>query len=362
MKKFAGLDVHSKWSAFVVRNESGEEIARGQFDTTADAIAKFVAEQALGAGDVIGMETGSVSFFMARQLQKHSAATVQVIDAREVRNKARSKKKKSDFRDAEDISDGLVRRAYVRLARLPEPWEQQTRDVLAKREHFCSVARGEICSAKSIVRRQGKQHLLRTLTTAKAWQTLTSCSELDEETKDDLKRHFELWQLATKQIQHFDKRLKALSEQRRTQIDRLQTVPGIGPIVSMTVLAYLGEASRFESAKHAASYAGLVPSTYDSVKTGRHGHITREGSPALRRALVLAAQHAGRKTHALHRSFARIMAKKKSRGVAIVATANRLARICYSMLKHERDFDVSRYASKKWEQLERVQTQRPSQA
>jgi transposase len=203
------------------------------------------------------------------------------------------------------------------------------------------------------VRRQGKRHVYKSLVTIKAWERLTAHAELDEATKADLKRHFGVWKLAREHVGDFNKQLEELAAQRQAQVDRLQTVPGIGPVISVTVLAYLGDVERFESAKHAASYAGLVPSTYDSADTRRHGRITAEGSPALRRALVLAAQHAGRKGNPLNRSFTRVMVKK-SRGTAIVASANRLARICYSMLKHERDFDPTRFASPKWQELRQI--------
>ena len=46
---------------------------------------------------------------------------------------------------------------------------------------------------------------------------------------------------------------------------------------------------RFASAKHVASYAGLVPSTYQSGATDRHGHITKRGAAELRTMLCEAA-------------------------------------------------------------------------
>lgn len=350
MVKFAGLDVHSKWSAYVIRDQDGAEIARGKFDTTEPGIDEFVTKHELGTGDTIGMESGSVSFFITRRLMSASKAKVLVIDAREVREKARSKKKKSDFRDAEDISDGLVRRAYVRIVYVPSAWEQATKDALSKRDHFVSVMRGEVCSAKSILSRQGKRGLYKTLESVASWQRLTGHDELDALSKRTLKGHLAVWTVAKRQVDACEKELTKLEHERQEECDRLQTIPGVGPIVALTVLAYLGDTARFSEAKKVSSYAGLCPSTYDSVKTGRHGHITREGSPFLRKMLVLAAQHGGRNKHPLYGSFVKIRAKK-SRKTAVVATASRLARICYAMLEHKKDFDWSRYQSPKWAEL-----------
>jgi hypothetical protein len=55
-------------------------------------------------------------------------------------------------------------------------------------------------------------------------------------------------------------------------VKRLETVPGVGPIVALTTIAVFVEISRFESAKPATSYAGLVPSTFQSGERDAHGH------------------------------------------------------------------------------------------
>jgi transposase len=72
-------------------------------------------------------------------------------------------------------------------------------------------------------------------------------------------------------------------------VKRLETVPGVGPIVALTTIAVFAEVSRFESAKHAASYPGLVPSTFQSGERDAHGHITKRGSAELRAMLCLSA-------------------------------------------------------------------------
>src|SRR6266545_1537483 len=63
-----------------------------------------------------------------------------------------------------------------------------------------------------------------------------------------------------------------------SQTRRLQTMPGVGPIVASTAIAVFSNPERFPDAKHAASYAGLVPSTYQSGDRDAHGRITKRGS------------------------------------------------------------------------------------
>ncbi|MBN1961432.1 MAG: IS110 family transposase [Deltaproteobacteria bacterium] len=123
------------------------------------------------------------------------------------------------------------------------------------------------------------------------------------------------------------------------QIECLKTVPGVGPLVSLTCLAYYNNPTRFKNAKHAASYAGLVPTTYHSAERERFGHITKEGPRPLRTMLVEAAQHSRRKNHPLHKQYIRL-AMRKGHNIAIVAMAHRLARICWALLRDQKPFDA----------------------
>ena len=120
---------------------------------------------------------------------------------------------------------------------------------------------------------------------------------------------------------------------------RLQTVPGVGPLTALTAVAVFSDVHRFPSAKHAASYAGLVPATHQSGDRDTHGHITKRGSAALRTMLCEAAHHAQRPTHPLHPYFARRCAQRGYK-MAVVAVAHRLCRMLFALLRDGVAFDV----------------------
>jgi transposase len=124
---------------------------------------------------------------------------------------------------------------------------------------------------------------------------------------------------------------------------RLQTIPGVGPIVAATALAVFSDIGRFPDAKHAASYAGLVPATYQSGERDAHGRITKRGAAELRAMLCEAAHHASRPDHPLHPYFAQLCARRGYK-MAVVAVAHRLCRIMFAMLRDARDFDVGKLA------------------
>ena len=74
------------------------------------------------------------------------------------------------------------------------------------------------------------------------------------------------------------------------RVDVLTQIRGVGRYTAMLIIAEVGDITRFPTARHLCSWAGLAPSVRSSDGKARLGHITRQGSPALRWALVEAAQ------------------------------------------------------------------------
>lgn len=107
----------------------------------------------------------------------------------------------------------------------------------------------------------------------------------------------------------------------------LEQIPGIGPFIALLLLAEIGDIQRFPTAKHLASYTGLVPSLYASGERRWGGAITKQGSSVLRWALVQAAHRA-----ALSPRFQEFYQRQRERhgaGKATVALARKLATIAY---------------------------------
>jgi transposase len=150
--------------------------------------------------------------------------------------------------------------------------------------------------------------------------------------------HAQIWRNAHKNVGILETELhEALSPFTET-IRRLQTVPGVGLVVSASFLAALGTPDRFPDSSHVASYIGLVPATYDSGEAERHGRITKRGSAELRAMLCEAAHHTANPKHPLNPYFTRICARHGYKK-AIVTLAQRLARILYQMWRKGEDFD-----------------------
>jgi len=121
------------------------------------------------------------------------------------------------------------------------------------------------------------------------------------------------------------------------RVQRLTTIPGIGPFIAIVLVLELGDIARFPSAKQVASYVGLTPRIRASAGRIRAGHISKEGNRLLRWVLVLAATQAVRRPGPL-RTWFHAVKKRRGKKVARVALARRLAEIVFHVWKHECDY------------------------
>jgi transposase len=124
---------------------------------------------------------------------------------------------------------------------------------------------------------------------------------------------------------------------RDPRVQRLTTIPGIGPFIAIVLVLELGDIQRFASAKRVASYVGLTPRVRGSAGRVRAGHITKEGNRLLRWVLVLAATQAVRKPGPL-RTWFHAVKKRRGKKVARVALARRLAEIVFHVWQQECDY------------------------
>jgi transposase len=136
----------------------------------------------------------------------------------------------------------------------------------------------------------------------------------------------------------FDREIDQTSREidQRAQADPyvevLCQIRGIGRYIAMLVIAEIGDISRFASARHLCAWAGLTPTVRSSDGRARLGHITGQGSPALRWALVEAAQHSGRGGGPLRDAYERI-SKRRGNSVAKVAVARKILTLCFYGLR-----------------------------
>lgn len=136
--------------------------------------------------------------------------------------------------------------------------------------------------------------------------------------------------------EHIDEFIQAHPDLKR-QIALLDTIPGVATYSALLIVVEIGDIHRFPDPKHLCSHAGLVPSTYQSDDTVRHGRITKEGSPWLRWIAIEAAIHAHRHSPRLARFYQRTK-RRRGKKAARVALARELLTIIYYMLTRQEPY------------------------
>ena len=123
----------------------------------------------------------------------------------------------------------------------------------------------------------------------------------------------------------------------------LQTLPGVGRILSKVLALEIGAVERFPGAAQLASYAGLVPRAYNSGGHCWQGRCGKDVNHYLKWAYVEAAsvvvrqQQRRRGTHVL-RLYQRVRRKTDSYGKAAVAVGRHLAEASYWMLRRQQEY------------------------
>jgi transposase len=139
-------------------------------------------------------------------------------------------------------------------------------------------------------------------------------------------------------IADFDREVAATTreiDQRAKADERVEVlcqIRGVGRYIAMLIIAEVGDVNRFPTARHLCAWAGLAPTVRSSDGKARLGHISRQGSPALRWALCEAAQMIPTGGGPLRAAFERI-AKRRGRKIAKVAIARQILTLCYYGLR-----------------------------
>jgi transposase len=286
----------------------------------------------------VGMESGAPCQWF-RRLLSDCGHELWVGDAAKIRA-AEPRKQKTDRRDAELILKLMRQDRFPRIW-MPSEEERDVRQLLMDRHHRMRARTQVKNQLQSLALNQGLQKGKKLWSEAGRQQLceLPMMEHAARRRDDLLQRVGEL----DRQIAELDVLVRRQAE-GRADARRLMTHPGVGPQTALGMVLTLGEVSRFESAGKVASYLGLIPGEYSSGNKQRLGHISKQGSSLMRFLLVEAGQTAARGDEQLRRAYARLAAKK-SRAVAKVMVARRLAVRLYWMLRNDWTYaELARHA------------------
>jgi len=144
-----------------------------------------------------------------------------------------------------------------------------------------------------------------------------------------------LIELINRQIGVLDDEISIQMMDREKDLKIALSIPGIGKISAMIILAEIGNYEEFGTPEKLAAWSGLIPSVHQSADHLKTGPITKRGSPHLRRIMVEVAQAAVKTKNSHLRSFFLRLKTKKGYNKAIVAVARKILCILWTILKKQ---------------------------
>jgi transposase len=340
------LDVHKRFSEIAV-HENGGLRRLGRIETS--QLRAFA--ESLGPDDHVVLESTSMTWAIAELLARH-AGRVTVSNPMRTRAIA-SAKVKTDKIDAKVLAQ-LGAADF-----LPEVWapDEQTRALRRRVSHRSSLVR-----QRTRLRNQIHAVLARNLIEApftdvfglggREWLNEVVLPEHEREQVDS---NLRLHDALNSEIELVERQL---AEQALANADvrRLMTIPGVGAITALALLAVIGDVTRFPSPRHLVGYLGLDPRVRQSGdKKARHGHISREGQ-AHARGLLVEAAHTAIRTPGPLRAFHGRIAPRRGKQIALCATARKLTVLVWHLLTKQEDyrFSASTITQRKLRKLQRT--------
>jgi transposase len=338
--KIIGLDVHRSF-AEVAMLENGKLRTGGRIVLQHEQVVAFA--RTLRPDDEVVLEATGNSAILVRLIAPFVRRVV-VANPVQVRAIAWAKVK------TDKIDAGVLAKLHA-SGFLPEVWvpdeETQTRRrVAAERTQLVSHMTRlknriqSVLHANLIPRYAGALFGKR----GRAW---LDAQPLPEDQKRTIARHLGELDRIGAELAELDKALanQALGDDH---VRRLMTIGGVNAVVAMSVLAAIGEITRFSSPEKLVSYLGLNPRVRQSgERPAFHGRITKQGRAHARAMLVEAAWSVVSGPGPLRAFFLRIKAKRGNQ-VAAVATARKLAVLIWHLLSKGQDYAWSRPALLQW--------------
>lgn len=329
--QYVGMDVHKKMIHVTVLNGIGEKMIAEKIVNNISEIDDFTNRISRKAKIVMEacyvwqhiydfLEEKGFDVTLAHPLKVKAIASARI---------------KTDSIDSKTLAD-LLRADLIPEAYVPVKKMRELREFVRHRAMLVKTRTTMKNRIHSILARNGINHEFSDLFGKEGmdWLEKVNLSEKDRFAMDNF---LAVMETLKDRIWKIDEKIDDLVEENK-DAELLTSIPGLGFYSALLVLSEISDINRFDNPKKLCSYAGLVPSIYQSGNTIRRGKLTKQGSRWLRWIMVQAAHHAIRNEGSYLEKFYYRIFNKKGKKIAIAACARKLLIIVYQMLKNHKTY------------------------
>jgi transposase len=334
MSFYCGIDLGARESQICTINEQVKKVLEVKTPNKLELIKQLLAPYKADLQIVVestfnwywlvdGLQEAGFQVVLAHTLGLHMITAAKV---------------KTDRRDAFALAKlllaGMIPTAYIYPAET-----RPVRDLLRRRARLVQTRAGEYGSLRRLLLRQG--------ILSRQQQEIKQAQETDLEkwfTHPLVRMH------ARQELERIGLYSQQLKELETTILERakdewafkqLQQLPGIGPIIALTIFYEMGELGRFATVRDFSSYCRVVPGVAQSGQSTKRGRASKQGNPYLKWALSQAAVHAVQSYPGVRRYYERQLRRHRGRARRLVAyniIAHKLAQGIYHILEERTDY------------------------
>jgi transposase len=329
MKDITTIGLDTAKSVFQVHgvNAEGETVVRRQLKRR-QVLAYFRKLQPC----LIGIEACSSSHHWSRELQA-LGHTVRLMPPKYV--KAYVKSQKNDAADAEAICEAVTR---PNMRFVPTKTEEQqsilmlhrTRQLFVRqRTALINAIRAHLAEFGIVagIGRNGVEALLKAVADG-------NDNRVPDVARDCLVALGSQLEAVKVQILSFDRHILASHRANETS-RRLESIPGVGPLIASALVATITDPKAFRSGRDMAAWIGLVPKQNSSGGKEKLGGVTKAGNRYLRTMLMIGALSVIKRAKQLgysNRPWLSALLARRPTKVAAIALANKIVRMAWAMM------------------------------
>jgi transposase len=327
---YVGIDWAYGRAAWCAMSESGAITDEGFIPADEEGLARLVLRAGTEVKACVEMMSGAV---WVRDQLELAGWEVLIAHARKVRDIA-PLACKTDKVDARVLAD-LRRRDLVPELGVPSLEDRAIRERLRRRMHLVKAGTSARNRIFDLLTQFGLRISWRRLRQDDGMELLEARG-VPAVWRESIALHLDEIEGLEQRITPIDRELAPIARSD-PRAKLLATIPGIGPLISLTFASEIGEVSRFSSPAKLVGYAGLAPRVGQSGERSATGRLSKAGSRTLRWAAVEAANQAWRPTNPFHAHYRRI-SKRHGTNPAKSSVARKLLTTSWHMFSRNEPF------------------------